>query len=147
MPLDETTRQRLIAAAQDVRGRAYAPYSGFKVGAALLATDGTIFTGCNVENIAFGPSICAERTAVVKAVSEGTRTFTAIAIVTSSAVSPCGVCRQVLNEFAPDLTIIMADDSGAVHQEWSLRDLLPLQFGPGSIDLAPESESDNGQEQ
>ena len=81
MPLDETTRQRLIAAAQEVRERAYAPYSGFKVGAALLATDGTIFTGCNVENIAFGPSICAERTAVVKAVSEGVRAFEAIAVV------------------------------------------------------------------
>ncbi len=135
MSLNDEIRRRLIAAAQDVRKHAYAPYSNYRVGAALLATDGTIFTGCNVENSGYSPSICAERTAVVKAVSEGVRTFAAIAVVTSNGVSPCGVCRQVLYEFAPDLTVIMADASGKVRAEMSLRDLLPLGFAPGDLDV------------
>jgi len=133
MPLNDETRRRLIAAAQDVRKHAYAPYSGYRVGAALLAADGTIFTGCNVENAGYSPSICAERTAVVKAVSEGVRVFSAIAVVTPNGVSPCGVCRQVLYEFAPDLTVIMADASGKVRAEMSLRDLLPLGFAPDDL--------------
>lgn len=136
MSLNDEIRRRLIAAAQDVRKHAYAPYSNYRVGAALLTADGTIFTGCNVENSSYSPSICAERTAVVKAVSEGVRTFAAIAVVTPNGVSPCGVCRQVLYEFAPDLIVIMADASGKVRAEMSLRDLLPLGFAPGDLDVA-----------
>ncbi len=133
MPLDAQTRQRLIAAAQEVRAHAYAPYSGYPVGAALLAEDGTIFTGCNVENSSYGATICAERTAVVKAVSAGVRTFTAIAIVTANAGSPCGICRQVLYEFAPAITVIMADAAGHIRHQGPLRDLLPLGFGPTDL--------------
>ena len=139
MTLNDETRQRLIAAALDGQTRAYAPYSGYHVGAALLATDGTIYSGCNVENIAFGPSNCAERTAVFKAVSEGARSFEAIAVVTRDAIAPCGVCRQVLAEFAPDLTVIIADDTGQIRHEVSLRELLPLTVLPDSIEVAPET--------
>jgi cytidine deaminase len=104
----------LIAAAKAAMERAYAPYSGFKVGAALRTASGRIFTGCNVENASFGATICAERTAVVKAVSEGEKEFDAIAIVSSSGevTPPCGICRQVLAEFAEDIPVIMAQENG-----------------------------------
>src|SRR5687768_8042451 len=99
--------QTLLAqAARSARQRAYAPYSHYQVGAALLASDGSIFTGCNVENAAYPATICAERVAVTKAVSEGQTNFTAIAIATVNAGSPCGICRQVMFEFAPDLTVL-----------------------------------------
>jgi cytidine deaminase len=133
MSLNDATRQRLIAAAQEVRQYAYAPYSHYAVGAALLTVDGAIFTGCNVENATYGATVCAERTAVFKAVSEGVRTFTAIAVVTSNAGSPCGICRQVLYEFSPEMTVIMADTAGRVRHEGPLRDLLPLGFGPSDL--------------
>ncbi|HVE16422.1 MAG TPA: cytidine deaminase [Chthoniobacterales bacterium] len=115
-----------ILAAMKVREQAYAPYSNFKVGAALVATDGRIFTGCNVENISFGLTMCAERVALGKAVAEGVREFAAIAIVadTTQPVSPCGACRQVLAEFRPDLPIILSTLRG-VKEEMSLADLLP----------------------
>jgi cytidine deaminase len=128
MALDDSTRDKLITLAQQARQRAYAPYSHYQVGAALLAEDGAIFTGCNVENTSYGATICAERTAVVKAVSEGSQRFTAIAIVTPNGVSPCGTCRQVLYEFGPEMTVIMADAAGNVRHEMSLSDLLPLGF-------------------
>ncbi len=130
MALDDATRRRLIAAALQARQRAYAPYSRYTVGAALLAADGTVFTGCNVENATYGATICAERTAVVKAVSEGTRDFAAIAIATRNAGSPCGICRQVLFEFAPEIIVILVDETGHVAHEESLTDLLPLGFRP-----------------
>jgi len=126
-------RQSLIDAALAVRQRAYVPYSGYQVGAALLTDDGHIITGCNVENAAYGPTICAERTAVVKAVSDGFKSFQAIVVATENAGSPCGVCRQVLNEFAPQITIIMVDAEGAIQAEMSLEELLPRGFGPGSL--------------
>jgi len=131
--LTEEMRRRLIATAQDARLKAYARYSNYQVGAALLAEDGTIHTGCNVENVTYGATICAERTAVVKAVSEGARRFTAIAIVTVNGGSPCGICRQVLFEFSPEMTVIMADTEGRITHEGPLSDLLPLGFRPGDL--------------
>ena len=139
MPLDAQTREKLVTLAQDARQKAYAPYSHYQVGAALLAEDGTIFTGCNVENSSYGGTICAERTAVVKAVSEGAQHFTAIAIVTPNGVSPCGICRQVLYEFGPQMTVLMADAEGHVRHEMSLSDLLPLGFWAEDLANAADS--------
>jgi cytidine deaminase len=126
-------RTQLIQAAIQVRRNAYIPYSGYAVGAALLTTNGEIVTGCNLENAAFSPTICAERAAVAKAVSEGWREFVAIAVVTENAGSPCGVCRQTLNEFSPQMLVIIADVEGKVHAEILLSDLLPLGFGPSHL--------------
>jgi len=130
--------EALVQLAIDARQNAYAPYSGFTVGAALLCADGTVFTGCNVESAAFSPTICAERTAFVKAVSEGKRTFTAIAVIggkdaTPTALCfPCGVCRQVMAEFcSADFRVLTAkDDTIVVH---TLAALLPERFGPDDL--------------
>ncbi len=119
----------LIASAAAARERAYAPYSNFKVGAALKGKSGRVYTGCNVENAAYGPSMCAERTAIFKAVSEGEREFEAIAVVTENGDSPCGSCRQVMMEFAPDMTVIIADTQGLARST-TVRDLLPDGFTP-----------------
>lgn len=127
-------KQALVQAAIDVRHRAYVPYSGYAVGAALLSNNGGIFTGCNVENAAYSPTICAERTALVKAISDGVREFQAVAVVTTNAGSPCGVCRQVLFEFAPELYVIIANAEGVIKTEIALNDLLPLGFGPNSLE-------------
>jgi cytidine deaminase len=127
--LDEATRTRLIEAAMQAQKNAYIPYSNFPVGAALLATDGTIFTGCNIENASFSATICAERTAVVKAVSEGVKKFTAVAVATNNGVFPCGVCRQVLNEFSDDMVVITVLTTGELVTEVSLSVLLPGSFG------------------
>ena len=106
-------KQQLIRMALAAREKAYAPYSDFMVGAALRAADGRIFTGCNVENAAFTPTSCAERTALFKAVSEGAREFTAIAIASRDAAPwPCGACRQVLNEFAPNIRVLVTWQGG-----------------------------------
>lgn len=114
------------AQAAAARTFAYAPYSRFAVGAALVAADGRVFTGCNVENLSFGLTMCAERVALGRAIAEGVREFQAIAIVadTREPVSPCGACRQVLAEFAPSLRILLATVSG-VRAEFSLAELLP----------------------
>lgn len=119
----------LILAAQEAREKAYAPYSGFKVGAALLASNGKVYTGCNIENAAFGHSICAERTAVFKAVSDGEKTFAALAVVadTEEPVSPCGACRQVLAEFSADMRVIMANTKGKFVLS-TVKQLLPYAF-------------------
>lgn len=116
----------LIGEAILVRERAHAPYSGFAVGAALLCADGSVFTGCNVENLSFGLTMCAERVAVGAAVAAGKKEFRCIAIAADSdeAISPCGACRQVLAEFNPKLAILSASLSGKV-QEFSLEYLLP----------------------
>jgi len=108
------TNQELIKRAEEMKPRAYAPYSNFPVGAALLCEDGTVFTGCNVENGAYSMSICAERTALVKAVSEGHLQFRAIAVTADTAeyCLPCGACRQMLIEFAPDLDVLCANKDG-----------------------------------
>ena len=123
------TDDKLIASAAAVREQAYAPYSNFKVGAALKGKSGRVYTGCNVENAAYGPSMCAERTAIFKAVSEGEREFEAIAVVTENGVSPCGSCRQVMIEFAPDMAVIIADTQGRARFT-TVRDLLPDGFTP-----------------
>ncbi len=123
------TDDQLIASAAAARERAYAPYSNFKVGAALKGKSGRVYSGCNVENAAYGPSMCAERTAIFKAVSEGEREFEAIAVVTENGASPCGSCRQVMMEFAPDMTVIIADTQGRTRST-TVRDLLPDGFTP-----------------
>lgn len=121
--------RRLIGQAKEARKLAYAPYSRYKVGAALEAGDGRIFTGCNVENASYGLTNCAERTAIFKAISEGARRFLRIAIVTSSdkPAEPCGACRQVLAEFAPDIEVIVANGKG-VTKRYRLPELLPQAF-------------------
>ena len=117
----------LIAKAMEAREKAYAPYSDFAVGAALLAKSGRIYTGCNVENASYGLSNCAERTAVFKAVSEGERDFEAIAVVTDKGVTPCGACRQVLLEFGEDIQVIVGDETGG-YRVFGLQELLPEAF-------------------
>lgn len=122
---------RLIALARDTMERAYAPYSGYRVGAALLTEDGSVVTGCNVENASYGLTVCAERAAVVRAVSEGKRRFRTLAVTTdgSEAITPCGACRQFLMEFAPELRVV-TEGLGA-RRVSSLRALLPEPFEPG----------------
>ncbi len=123
---------RLAAAA---RQQAYVPYSHFPVGAALLARSGKIYTGCNVENASFGLTVCAERVAIWKAVSEGETEFEALAVVTNIAGSPCGACRQVMVEFAPDMPVVIADLSG-IDTMTSVDNLLPYAFRPEHLQQA-----------
>lgn len=128
--------KKLICAAIEAKKFAYAPYSNFRVGAALLTEEGKIFTGCNVENAAFSPSVCAERTAVVKAVSEGFQKFKAIVVTGDNGdyLSPCGVCRQVLAEFCDleGFVVIMANDEND-YKEMKLSELLPGSFGKDNL--------------
>ena len=129
------TDKQLVARAMDMLERAYCPYSGFAVGAALLCADGSVYTGCNVENAAYGSTICAERTALVKAVSEGHRDdWLAIAIAGRGKdyCWPCGSCRQMLYEFAPDLRVLVVREDGE-YVTTVLKDLLPNGFGPKSL--------------
>jgi cytidine deaminase len=125
--------QSLVRAAIHASKNAYIPYSHYPVGAALLTSGGQVFTGCNIENASYPAGICAERTALFKAVSEGYKTFDTMALVTQTGGSPCGICRQALYEFAPDLTIIIADMDGKVHHQKPLRALLPLGFGGDNL--------------
>ncbi|MCD6161574.1 MAG: cytidine deaminase [candidate division Zixibacteria bacterium] len=119
----------LILAAKNVQPNAYAPYSQFKVGAALLGDDGSAYTGVNVENASYGITVCAERGAIAKAVSEGCNKFVKIAVYTdcSPPATPCGVCRQMLFEFAPDLQIICANNKNEINR-YSMKQLLPEAF-------------------
>jgi cytidine deaminase len=123
--------QGLVDAATTARGRAYAPYSGFQVGAALLGESGRVYLGCNVENVSYGLSSCAERNAIFRAVGDGERRFTAIAVVTGASMPtpPCGACRQVLSEFAAggDMDVIMVTTSGT-RKTRRLSALLPESF-------------------
>ena len=121
--------KELIEIAKKAQENAYVPYSNFKVGAALLCSDGSVYTGCNIENSSYGATNCAERTAVFKAVSEGKHEFSAIAITSSSGdiTPPCGICRQVMAEFSLDMRVIFEDANGMV-TSFELKDLLPLAF-------------------
>ncbi len=129
------TDAELIAQAQQAREHAYAPYSSFPVGAALLGRSGRVYTGCNVENAAYPLVTCAERTAVTKAVSEGEREFQAIAVVTDTGATPCGACRQILREFSGpegDLRVLVADTDGNV-RTFTIAELLPEGFTPDQL--------------
>ena len=141
---DKNTIEMLIDQALSMMDRSYIPYSNFAVGAALLCEDGSVYTGCNIENAAFTPTICAERTAFFKAVSEGKTSFKAIAIaggadrIPDAMTSPCGVCRQVMMEFCDpaDFYVIMAAGRKSC-RVLSLQELLPLGFGPGNMKIQP----------
>lgn len=128
------SRDELIAMAKAAMERAYAPYSGFHVGAALLCADGTVYTGCNVENASYGATNCAERTAFFSAVAQGHRDFTAIAIcggkdgVISGLCPPCGICRQVMAEFCGDGFQIHLSGPNGTYETYTLSQLLPEQF-------------------
>ena len=129
--LDASIQKRLVKVARDAAATAYCPYSAYPVGAALLAADGRVFTGCNVENISYGLSNCAERTALFKAVSEGCRAFAALAVAggTERAAAPCGACRQVMAEFcAPDMPVFYARLKGGRVTVSTVGDLLPHAF-------------------
>lgn len=129
------TDEELVQKALDMRKCSYAPYSHFAVGAALLCEDGTVFTGCNVENAAYGSTICAERTALVKAVSEGHATGWVTLAIAGSGEDfcwPCGACRQMLFEFAPNLRVLAVNQRGEFRQA-VLSELLPMGFGPESL--------------
>ena len=135
MPDDSVTKE-LIEKAFDMLNFSYSPYSNYRVGAALLTATGKIYTGCNIENIAFGPSNCAERTAFFKAVSEGEKKFAAIAIVggprgkVTDYCTPCGVCRQVMREFCQDDFKIIMAKSVSDYKNMTLKELLPESFSP-----------------
>ena len=126
--------QELIAKATAARENALAPYSGFKVGAALETRDGRVYTGCNIENASYGLTVCAERVALWKALSEGVREFRQIAVVTSAAIitSPCGACRQLLWEYCGDIAVHLHSLKG-IDQQHRLADLLPLPFDKSSL--------------
>lgn len=123
--------EELVRAAARARERAYAPYSRFPVGAALLSEDGELFLGCNVENAAYPVSLCAERVALFKAISEGKRRFRKLAVVSESGATPCGSCRQALLEFAPELEILVSE--GRHTRSFRLSDLLPHGFTPDQL--------------
>jgi cytidine deaminase len=133
MVMDHAAKIALIKQANDVRKFAYAPYSKYPVGAALLTSSGKVYTGVNIENVAFPDGICAERVAVFKAVSEGEKTFTAVAVVTPNGGTPCGSCRQVLSEFSRDLVILLGNSEGEFLRETSLAAMLPDAFTPGQL--------------
>jgi len=126
--MNESNHDALILAAVASQKNAYAAYSHFAVGAALLATDGRIFTGCNVENISYGLTMCAERVAIGNAVAQGYQSFEAIAIATEGAASPCGACLQVLAEFCDQMTVVMTDEDGHNVRTVTLQAMLPDRF-------------------
>jgi len=129
-------RDKLLKAALDARAHAYVPYSRYRVGAAVYTSDGSIVTGCNVENASYGATICAERVALTRAVAEGKRGFTGIAVATADGGSPCGICRQVMVELGPEMDVLIADGNGAVRVT-TVRGLLPDAFD-GSDLIAPD---------
>lgn len=124
------TEKELVEYSLEMRKRAYAPYSKFYVGAALLSTDGKVYGGCNVENAAFGAGICAERNALSSAIADNSRYFSAIAVSGNGDefCVPCGICRQMLYEFAPDIDVLCANSHGE-YKKYKLNELLPLAFG------------------
>ena len=135
--MSDTRTEELVSAAETAMLRAYAPYSKFRVGAALRAADGSIHLGCNVENASYPAGLCAERTALSRAIADGVREFSAIVICTEAAVPtpPCGICRQVLHEFAPMLHVTSITTSGE-RQTWRLDALLPAAFAANLMALS-----------
>ena len=127
--LSHSAEQRLMKEAADAMERAYSPYSKVRVGAALLARDGKVYSGCNVENASYGLSVCAERTAIFKAVSDGARSFRAVAVTSNLAriAYPCGACRQVLMEFSPTMEVVLFNLKGEVSR-YALKELLAHPF-------------------
>ena len=136
MPMGLTKQQRdeLVARAVAVRRHAYAPYSKYAVGAALLGQSGAVYEGVNVENAAYPSSICAERSAVFSAVSSGERDYAAVAVASENGGSPCGACRQVLAEFGLDITVLLVDAQGTIVLETTVGELLPEAFGPEHLE-------------
>ena len=133
MTISEQEKQSLIDLANAARQRAYAPYSNYPVGASLRTKSGRIFTGVNIENAAYPHTMCAERVAIFKAVSEGEKEFEIISVVTDNGGSPCGGCRQVLAEFGLDTIVLMADGSGKLIKETTVKELLPEAFTPDHL--------------
>jgi len=125
--MDERLKSALIEAASKARENAYAPYSNFKVGAAILTDDGKIYTGANFENASFGAGTCAERVALGSALAAGERKFTAVCCIGEGSITPCGICRQALSEFG-DMTVICTSPDGEYMMEYKLSELLPCQF-------------------
>ena len=133
MTITKQEKQALIDLANTARQRAYVPYSHYAVGAALRTKNGRIFTGVNVENAAYPQTMCAERVAIFKAVSEGETDFEIISVVTDNGGSPCGGCRQVMAEFGLDTIVLMADGSGKLVKETTVKELLPEAFRPDHL--------------
>jgi len=133
--LTDDERRALIDLANEARRWAYAPYSNYQVGAALRTRSGRILTGCNVENAAYPTSMCAERVAIYKAVSEGEKEFDVIAVVTPNGGTPCGGCRQVMAEFGLDTVVLVADGEGRLVQETTVAGLLPGAFTPKEMKM------------
>lgn len=131
--LTDELREKLIESSLGARRWAYAPYSEYAVGAALLTSSGKVYDGVNVENAAYPTSMCAERVAVFKAVSEGEKNFTAIAVASSNGGTPCGACRQVLSEFGSETKVLIVNGEGNIVQETTVADLLPGAFGPDDL--------------
>ena len=128
MSAGEISSQQLVAAAQTAREQAYAPYSDYAVGAAVLTEDGEIIAGCNVENASYGATICAERVALTAAIAQGKRKLKAITVVTVDGASPCGMCRQVMFELGPEMDVYIGDCVGTFRST-TVRELLPDAFG------------------
>lgn len=133
--MDKISNRELIQKAKQAMEFAYTPYSGFQVGAALLAADGRVFTGCNIENASYGATNCAERTAIFKAISEGVHNFVKIAVVSSAGdlTYPCGICRQVLSEHMPDGNLIFENAEGEII-EYSMDEILPFAFSKKDLE-------------
>ena len=133
MSINQIDKQSLIDLANSARKNSYAPYSNYRVGAALQTKNGRIFTGVNAENAAYPHTICAERVAIFKAVSEGERDFDVMAVVTDNGGSPCGGCRQVMAEFGLDTVVLIANGKGEVQKEVTVKELLPEAFTPEKL--------------
>lgn len=136
--LSDKSQQELIKIATEAWHKAYAPYSKYSVGAAVLTSDGEVFDGINIENAVYPLTICAERVAIFKAVSEGKKSFKAIAVVTKNGGTPCGACRQVMAEFGLDTIVLIADSKGTLHQTTTVGELLPGAFGIADLNASRE---------
>ena len=132
--IKKNKQKELVDAALAVRDKAHAPYSNFKVAAALLCVDGEIISGVNVESSSYGLSVCAERNTIATAVAKGKKDFLAMAVVSNHGVTPCGACRQVIFDVCGNIDIILADEKGAIHDISDMKTLLPKAFGPKDLD-------------